>query len=52
METSSGPDTIRFLAKQNLAFRGYREIVKVNDTENRGNFLGLMHLLGKYEPAL
>ncbi|CAH2015699.1 unnamed protein product [Acanthoscelides obtectus] len=45
-------DIIRFLAKQNLALRGHREIMKENDAENRGNFLGLVHLLGKYDPVL
>ncbi|CAB3229558.1 unnamed protein product [Arctia plantaginis] len=41
-------DIIRFVAEQNLAFRDYREIVKVNDTEKIGNFLGLVQLLGKF----
>ena len=54
-------DIIRFLAKQDLAFRGHRERVNCEKnetdvepeaTENRGNFLELVHLLAKYDPVL
>jgi len=47
-------DIIRFLAKQNLAFRGHREEIRSNteSTENKGNFLELVDLLAKYDPVL
>lgn len=48
-------DIIRFLAKQNLAFRGHRESVhqeNIDSMENRGNFLELVDLLAKYDPVL
>lgn len=37
--------TVLYLAKQNLAYRGHDEKIK---SSNRGNFLELIHLLGKY----
>ena len=37
----------RFLAQQNLAFRGHRV-----SSENRGNFLELVQLMAKYDPVL
>ncbi|KAK4873255.1 hypothetical protein RN001_015284 [Aquatica leii] len=45
-------DIIRFLAKQNLAFRGHKEIVDDCATGNKGNFLALVHLLAKYDPRV
>lgn len=48
-------DIIRFLAKQNLAFRGHRESVhqeNIDLLENRGNFLEVVDLLAKYDPVL
>ena len=42
-------DITLFLAQQNLAFRGHREDIT---SENRGNFLELVNLMGKYDPAL
>ena len=48
-------DIIRFLVKQNLAFRGHRESVhqeNIDLMENRGNFLELVDLLAKYDPVL
>ena len=47
-------DIIRFLAKQNLAFRGHRESVhqeNIDLMENRGHFLELVDLLAKYGPV-
>lgn len=44
-------DIIRFLAKQNLALRGHREYDD-DSGGNRGNFLELVQLLGKYDPVL
>ena len=41
------------LAKQNLAFRGHREKgAKGSDGDNKGNFIGLVKLLSKYDPIL
>ena len=46
-------DIIKFLAKQNLAFRGHREHGGRDDTScNKGNFLELVQLLSKYDPVL
>lgn len=42
-------DLTLFLAKQNLAFRGHREDVTL---ENKGNFLELVHLLSRYNSVL
>ena len=42
-------DCLLFLAKQGLAFRGH---VESNDSNNRGNFIELLHFLSKYEPKL
>ena len=43
-------DCIRFLCRQDLAFRGHREIL--SSTENTGNFLELVKFLGKYDPVV
>lgn len=43
-------DCIRFLCRQNLAFRGHREIL--SSTQNAGNFLELIKFLGKYDPVV
>ena len=43
-------DCIKFLATQNLAFRGHREVIASSD--NPGNFLALVKLLSKYDPLL
>ena len=49
-------DIILFLARQNIAFRGHRnenaESLYEVITENRGNFLELVLLVGKYDPLL
>ncbi|XP_069582652.1 zinc finger MYM-type protein 1-like [Ranitomeya imitator] len=51
-------DIIRFLAKQNLALRGHREVIhhetdyEPESTGKKGNFLELVHLLAKYDPVL
>ena len=42
-------DVIRFLARQNISFRGHRE---GKDSDNRGNFLELIHFVAKYNPLL
>lgn len=42
-------DIALFLARQNLAFRGHKEDIS---SENRGNFLELVKLMGKYDPVL
>ena len=39
---------IRYLAKQNLAFRGHNEGI---DSNNRGNFIELCELLAKYDSS-
>ena len=41
-------DCVRFLAKQELAFRDHDE----SSASNRGNFLELVHFLAKYNPPL
>jgi len=41
-------DIVRFLARQNISFRGHRE----SDSDNSGNFLQLVHFTAKYEPKL
>lgn len=54
-------DIIRFLAKQNLAFRGKRneclyDLDIANESnlniKNRGNFMELVKLISKYDPVL
>lgn len=42
-------EVIKFLARQNLPFRGHREDAL---SENKGNFLELVNLIGKYDPVL
>jgi hypothetical protein len=42
-------DVIRFLARQNISFRGHDETV---NSQNRGNFLELIHFTAKYNPSL
>jgi hypothetical protein len=41
-------DIVRFLARQNISFRGHKE----TDSLNRGNFLELVHFTAKYNPVL
>jgi len=43
---------IKFLATQNLPFRGHDEQISGDSTSNPGNFLALMQLLGQYDPVL
>ena len=43
-------DCIKYLATQNLAFRGHVESLTRN--QNPGNFLSLVELLAKYDPTL
>ncbi|XP_031329299.1 zinc finger MYM-type protein 1-like [Photinus pyralis] len=45
-------DIIRFLSKQNLAFRGHRETDTPDVATNKGNFIELVRLLSKYDPVL
>lgn len=49
-------DIVKYLAKQNLAFRGHRESgqleTRYHGEANTGNFLELVHLLAKYDPVL
>ena len=42
-------DVIRFLARQNISFRGHGE---GKDSDNCGNFLELIHFIAKYNPVL
>lgn len=42
---------VQFLAERNLAFRGTKENVGDESVHN-GNFLGLVELLGKFDPVL
>ena len=42
-------DIIRFLAKQNISFRGHRES---EISSNRGNFIEMVHFVGKYNGDL
>ncbi|XP_032895465.1 uncharacterized protein LOC116985118 [Amblyraja radiata] len=42
---------VQFLAERNLAFRGTKENVG-NESVHNGNFLGLVGLLGKFDPVL
>lgn len=42
---------VQFLAERNLAFRGTKENVG-NESVHNGNFLGLVELLGKFDPVL
>lgn len=44
-------DSIKFLAVQNIPFRGHRENLS-DSTANPGNFLSLIKLLSKYDPVL
>jgi len=46
---SSIIDIIRFLARQNISFRGHDES---ESSLNRGNFLELVHFTAKYNPSL
>ena len=43
-------DCIRYLSMQNLAFRGYREVL--SSTENPGNFFEFLKFLGNYDPVV
>ena len=43
-------DVIRFLAKQDLPFRGHIESFRSD--ENAGNYLETMKVLAKYDPIL
>lgn len=45
-------DIIRFLAMQNLAFRGHREYDGDLSDLNQGNFLELVHLVARYDALL
>ena len=42
---------MQFLAEKNLAFRGTNENVR-NESVHNGNFLGLVELVGKFDPVL
>jgi len=42
-------DIIRFLARQGIAFRGHKED---STSDNKGNFLELVHFIAKYHPPL
>ena len=42
---------VQFLAEKNLAFRGTNEDVR-NESVHNGNFLGLVELVGKFDPVL
>ena len=42
---------VQFPAEKNLAFRGTAETVH-NESVHNGNFLGLVELLGKFDPVL
>ena len=42
-------DIIRFLARQNISFRGHCER---DGSANRGNFLEMVHFMAKYNPVL
>ena len=44
--------TVKVLAEQNLAFRGHRESVDDENTENPGNFFALLKYLGKFDPVI
>ena len=43
-------DCLKYLASQNLAFRGHIE--DINSSKNPGNFLSLLQLLAKYDPVM
>lgn len=43
---------IKFLATQNLALRGHRESLQLDDDSNVGNFLGLLKLLAIFDPVI
>ncbi|XP_072172633.1 zinc finger MYM-type protein 1-like [Diadema setosum] len=43
---------IKFLATQNLALRGHREHLQVDDSSNVGNFLGLVKLIAVFDPVM
>ena len=45
-------DCVKYLASQNLAFRGHDESLCQADSHNPGNFLALLDLLAKYDPVL
>jgi hypothetical protein len=42
-------EVVRFLARQNMSFRGHRE---EENGDNRGNFLELVNFLAKFNPVL
>jgi len=41
--------TIRFLARQNISFRGHDER---HDSANHGNFLEMVHFTARYNPVI
>lgn len=43
---------VKFLATQNLALRGHRESLQLDDASNVGNFLGLLKLLAIFDPIM
>ncbi|KAF0749388.1 zinc finger MYM-type protein 5-like [Aphis craccivora] len=45
-------NVINFLASHNLSFRGHRESIKLDDSNNSGNFIDLLKLLSKYDHSL
>ncbi|XP_060860667.1 uncharacterized protein LOC132938028 [Metopolophium dirhodum] len=45
-------NVINFLASHNLSFRGHRESMKLDDSNNSGNFIDLLKLLSKYDHSL
>ena len=42
-------EAIRFLSTRGLAFRGGHEVIGVTDN---GNYLGILELIAKFDPAL
>lgn len=44
--------TVKVLAEQNLAFRGHRESLDDDSSENPGNFLALLKYLGNFDTVL
>lgn len=45
-------DCIKFLAAQNLPFRGHNENLNSSDFQNVGNFKALLNLIEKYDPLM
>ena len=43
---------IKFLTTQNLALRGHRKSLQLDDDFNVGNFLGLLKLLAIFDPLM